>query len=402
MRNLAPRESFRQNLIAPKKRNYITNGWKANDVLIIKTMSLERPSSIPSSNPETITPEDFARQAQAVIGDRNIEFGNFEKFADGKNRFLWGFTKAEDPSLTPGFIKMGPVSNEETSASNKEKLDDFLYREVKALETAQRMGVPSVKILQDFTITPDKKHALIHLEALDSNDGSALTSAEMIAAADPELGTWAATTLHDFAGREIPPNTETASWKRWDERNETPEVFNQTWQADAQVVLSGLKEKHRLRFAKVIEQVKQELDPVITASQTSDKEYLVHNDASPSNTFFNETTRQAILLDFERAGTTHNQSLAVLTDISTFYGRCWPNPNMQKAFIRQYLESSPPEQRAKEYIQLKGAIVFGSIFFAKFAMDRNHPEHTMAVGLLGSLEKNLAYLDKTYLDISQG
>jgi hypothetical protein len=60
------------------------------------------------------------------------------------------------------------------------------------------------------------------------------------------------------------------------------------------------------------------------------------------------------------------------------------------------MEAPTQDPLEYRYKLAKASIVFGTIYLTKYGIDSNHPEHQMAVKLLGSLKENLAFLDTVY------
>lgn len=112
--------------------------------------------------------------------------------------------------------------------------------------------------------------------------------------------------------------------------------------------------------------------------------------------YFSDTGEDVLLLDFEHASASHNLFLAQVTDLGNYYGRMWPNPEMQREFLNGFLAQSTPETLDENYKLIRTTAVFGALFLAKYGMAPDHGEHQMSVSLLGNLEQNLASLDAQY------
>ena len=126
------------------------------------------------------------------------------------------------------------------------------------------------------------------------------------------------------------------------------------------------------------------------------KLYFVHNDTSPNNTFFDTNKEEALLLDWEHAGTTHSLLLARYTDIGNFYGRCWPNQEIQKTFLKKIAELFDFKDADFAHRHLRGMIAFATLSLSRQVMHPDHHEHQMAKVLLRELPENLAYIDELF------
>lgn len=326
------------------------------------------------------------RQLQAV------ELHNSDHFLDGNSRFLYGTTDPELSTEKPrGFFKM------------TEKYKIQLARESQALAIAKELGITTVGIITPYTETTQGK-GIIELRKFNAEDGRILASAEEIAAADPEYGARAARAIRTLSGKVIPQDVNSTLFKRGDWRNESAETFWKVWDEQnkkvfdpehAQFVEEVIGEE---KLQAIVDQTRTIAEPIIQAGKDPTTEYFVHNDTAPNNMFFpnEDSTQSAVLLDFEHAAASHNRILAQLTDMGNFYGRMWPNPDMQKRFLTTFLRETPQAEREATYKLLKTTAVFGSLYLAKYGMAKDHEEHVMSVSLLKNLEGNLASLDAEY------
>ncbi len=317
---------------------------------------------------------------------------NADRFTspDHPARFLYGFTEPGEQQAEAGFFKMSRPEN-----------NVQLMRESAGLAIAARIGIPTVRILHPFQTTPEG-NGILHVERLDGETGTILTSPELIAAADPRYGVRAALAFLRAGGRIIPIDIDSSPLKRGDWRNESSETFWKVWGEQNGVVFSPenaelvdrLTGTEKLR--KIVDQTRTEIEPEIAAGTNPDAEYFVHNDAAPNNTFFSDIDDEVLFLDFEHAAASHNPTLAQLTDLGNYYGRLWPNPEMQQQFLISYIEQSTANSVDYNYKLLKAVVVFGAMYLAKYAMRSDNGEHPMAVSLLKNLEGNLSILDNQY------
>jgi len=329
------------------------------------------------------------------LTQQDVDLKNPSQFLDGDSRFLYGFT--ESTGKVAGFLKMA-----RTQETNKQ-----LKRESVGMAIARRIGIPTIGILDPYQDILEG-YGLIHVEQLDLDHGLILISPELIAGADPVYGARAARAIANAGGRVIPPDIDSIILKRGDWRNESPETFWKVWDeqnnsvfdlVNANVVTDLLGRDGKERLQKIIEETRTAIEPLIDESGNPNVEYFVHNDTAPNNIFFSDDGETVILLDFEHAGATHNLMLAQLTDLGNFYGRMWPNPEMQQQFLSAYLTKSTPEALEYNYQLLRATAVFGAMFLAKYGMKLEHSEHIMSESLLSNLEGNLAFLENTYNEL---
>ncbi len=343
---------------------------------------------------------DISREAEASslnaliarnlqMEPRDVKLQNPEAFLKGHHRFLYGFT--EPPTETSGFLKLA------RTPENSQQL----RREDLGLGIARVLGIPTVGTLHPFQNTPEG-YGLLHVEKLDPEKGIVLTSPQLIAGADPVYGARAARELAKAGGRVIPPDIDSSLLKRGDERNQSAETFWGVWETQNKIVFAG--ENVTLvdtligseKLHTIVSQARTALASLVDSGTNPNVEYFVHNDTSPNNMFFNGKSDQVTLLDFEHAGATHNLTLAQLTDLGNFYGRMWPNPEMQQQFLTAYLAISSPDLVEHNYQLLRGVAVFGAMFLSQFAMQPTHPEHLMALSLIANLATNLSVLEQQY------
>lgn len=320
---------------------------------------------------------EYEQVIHEKIGDQwSVQFTNINQFTSDKSRFLFGFT--ESPENKSGFIKL----------CKTEDLKTQLKREVLGMALAEQLGARTVGIIDSYQESSNGS-AFVHLEALNSEQGTALHSPELIAGADAQLGGHAADAIVHLTAREIPPTQDTSFLKRIDGRNQSVESFWHTWESAKEKVLESLSGDEKIEIQTIISGAEEDLKPLLAIKDTSGKEYFVHNDTSPGNIFFNGTEKNATLLDFEHAGATSNQYLAMITDIGNFYGRTWPNPEMQRVFSKTILEKVKSTRTAEGKTMVRGAMVFGAIYLAQFGVNKDHKEHAMTKSLLQNIKTNL-------------
>jgi hypothetical protein len=154
----------------------------------------------------------------------------------------------------------------------------------------------------------------------------------------------------------------------------------------------------RNRLMEIVENACSALSPWVGHGVDPVREFFVHNDAAPGNMFFPGVPQghkgRALLFDFEYAGATRYPVLAWLTDLANFYGRCWPNPVMQRVFLQTLLGDDRVRERIAPRDLAKATAVFGTVSLARFAMQTDHPEHPMAVALMTHLEHHIAFVDE--------
>lgn len=334
-------------------------------------------------------------QLQNVIGrslnrePSQVKLVNPDQFSEEGCRFLYGFTesKGEQPA---GFFKM---------AKTPETKKQLEYENI-GIKIASEIGIPTTSILQPYTDTQEG-YGIIHVEKLDSENGIFLTSPELIAAADPKLGVTAAHALCASIEKEIPTDIDSTILKRGDWRIDSIETFTKVWNEENDIVFNpNNKFVGSEELMTIVDQTKVTIDPLINDYHNPNIEYFVHNDMALNNVFYGND-KKITFLDFEHASVTHNQFLAQLTDLGNFYGRMWPNPEMQQEFITAFLQESAVDKREYNYQLIRASAVFGSMFLSKYAMKSDHKEHLMSQSLLGNLKENLKKLDEKYKEITQ-
>jgi hypothetical protein len=356
------------------------------------------------NNANTPTPTDVQKEGQVFslksvaarnlrVTPQDIRLVNAESFVERRTRFLYGFT--EPAGKIPGFFKMS-----QTPEHNRQ-----LERESIGIAIAHRIGISTVDIIHPFQNTPEG-YGILHVERLDTENGTILTSPEFIARLEEsrarELGARAAMVLAAAGGREIPSDIDSSILNREDWRNQSPETFWRVWEEQNNIVFSPeytelvnrLIRAERLRT--IVNETRTAIEHLINSGTNLNIEYFVHNDATPNNIFFSDIREDALLLDFEHAAASYHLVLAQLTDVGNYYGRMWPNPAMQQEFLTTYLAQSTPKTLDHTYQLLRASTMFGAMYLTKYGVKKGHPENPMSVSLLSNLEGNLASLDQQY------
>jgi hypothetical protein len=283
-----------------------------------------------------------------------------------------------------------------------------LARESCGLQVAGALGIPTATLLVPYEETADDR-ARIGLARFDPQAGRVLSGREPLAQADPAYGVQAARALVAASGRALSPEMDTALLQRHDWRNQSPTTFWRGWASMKEILLASQHHEMRDRLISraylvaLLERIEETLKTRLKREGVPGQEVFVHNDCSPSNLFFEGPATapetRVLLFDFEYAGATRHPVLAQLTDWGNYYGRCWPNPAMQQAYLLALARSgvgraTGESERGEEQEALVEAVaVFGTLSLARFAMEPGHPEHVMAVSLLEQLSENLAQLE---------
>lgn len=356
------------------------------------------------NNANVPTPPDAQKEAQVFslksvaarylgMTPQDIHLVNAEVFVERRRRFLYGFTEQNGQTL--GFFKMS-----QTPEHNRQ-----LERESIGIAIAHKVGIPTVGIIHPFQNTPEG-YGILHVERLDVENGTILTSSEFIARLEEsrarELGARAAMALAAAGGREIPSDIDSSMLNREDRRNQSPETFWRVWEEQNNIVFSpeytelvnSLFRTERLQT--IVNETRTAIEPLINSGTNLKSEYFVHNDTAPNNIFFSDIREDVLLLDFEHAAAAYNLVLARLTDLGNYYGRMWPNPAMQQEFLTTYLAQSTLKALDYNYQLLRATTVFGAMYLTKYGLKEGNPENPMSVSLLRNLERNLASLDQQY------
>lgn len=335
-------------------------------------------------------------EAAKTLGIKRGDIENFfiKDRPDKKVRFAYGLTNV-------GFFKIA-IERKDT------KINRQLRRESLSQELALDLGIPTLKILKHYTLTASG-HGILYLERLNLKNGILMEGKDGVRNAPPEIGARVAKVIDLVSGIEISKNSdpkEIRFLKRTDKRSKSPEVYWKFRKYNIRRVLAKkqrpwrnkLIEENKLR--RIIQDSEELFSPYVDQDDDPSTEYFIHNDMSTQNVFVpnppDSPDGQVLFLDFEHSGATSNRTLARLTDFNNFYGRCWPNPEMQRQFITTYLRESKVEDIKYRYALMKETAVFGTIFLSRFGMNKDHPEHDMSITLLRSLERNLEVLGKQY------
>ncbi|OGM25663.1 hypothetical protein A3D00_02300 [Candidatus Woesebacteria bacterium RIFCSPHIGHO2_02_FULL_38_9] len=353
----------------------------------------------PSPTEVSPSPTDSWRNAVAAslnLRAQEIHLINAQQVLTGiglRSRCLYGFTLPIAESLSnedqrpPGFFKM----------SLTPELTELLKSESDITVLANNLGIPCVQILRPFQLTSGE-FGILHLEQLNGEGGEFLATDEIIAQTDRSFGARAARAFIAISGKTIPKDVDSSCLRRDSARNESFETFMQVWEEKYNIIFSetdkGLDHALVGKFQNIVVEIRREIEPLIKKAVNPDVEYLVQNDTAPNNLFFRRDGK-VLFLDLEHASATHNPFLAQLTDLANYYGRMWPNPEMQQEFLTTYLEFSTDSLESK-YQLLKATAVFGSLYLASYGIKEGHKEHVMAESLLRNLENNLGILKQKY------
>jgi hypothetical protein len=360
---------------------------------------------MPSDAKENVSPEQVAAFSKGVATairteQKNISFKDAETFlaGSGDHNFAHGFHVEANPEggqpIPVGFIKVCHENN---------RLQ--LAREALTANLAGELELPVISCLTPLTLL-DNGDSLIELAVLNLENGDLLSNKELIAAVDPVFGTRAAQTILSLYQKEIPTGIDTSVLKRDDERSHSLKTFQKIWQEQNGIVFDPQNQElvdeliGSNALKEIVDSTFADIRPLLEESENPNIEYLVHDDASPNNMFFNKDGSVTIL-DWEYAGATHNFLLASITDLGNFYGRCWPNPEMQRNILSTILTFDKFDSLETKYKVAKTVAVFGSMYLSKYAMKRDNGEHPMPRALLGNLLENLDYLSSEYRSLSQ-
>lgn len=330
------------------------------------------------------------------VSQDNINLLTLEAFDLGESRFLFGFTDdTPHTSLETGFIKI----------ASEEKYKSQLRREVRSMELAAAIGIPTIPVHNGY-VESAMGFGIIKLKKLNIEQGYLLATDELIAAAsqDNQYGSRAARLISSTIGKIIPQNIDSSFLIRGQRRIDSHQSFGDLWGEMKDIVLDPHRADFRDRLIgkkellEILDQAINDLDPIIL-SGASEEEFFVHNDTSPSNCFFANGKGQGrsdVLLDFEQSAATHNLVLAAITDISDFYNRAWPNPDMQQEYLCTLLLELQQFPLNDRHHIIRGAAIFGTMFASQFYMDADHPRNSKAEALLANLKQNLRVLDAAF------
>ncbi|GEM_PF-4325313 len=296
-----------------------------------------------------------------------------------------------------------------------------LRREAASAQIAKDLNIPikqavPLKGSTEFDNYSEKDEVgVLGQELLSGDEWTFLVTPEMIEHADNDLARDYGSALAEIAmtklGNEIPTQTsieplrhdQNADW-----RYRSPELCNKVWQESSERVIANLDvvypsnlEEEQAKIAALAAEGIARMDFLVANSPAEEgKHYFVHGDFDANNICLKPDGTEYRVLDFEHAGASQYQPLARLTDVSNCFGRCRPNPVMQESFIRESMRVHKEKSHEDAYHLLRSAIIFGTLYLAKFGMDPNHGEHPRVAQQLKQLDHNLKSLDDEYMKIS--
>lgn len=183
---------------------------------------------------------------------------------------------------------------------------------------------------------------------------------------------------------------EKADW-----RNRSPEHLDKVW-AECEVVYDRLEnvfphdtKTHAYGLRCLMEECQLTIRTYCAMEEQFGRYYLLHGDFGPRCLALSRVKDTQKVFDFEEMGLTRYQFLAQLADVSNFWGRCWPNHELQRQIVEALWGCGWTLQTRR---LLECSIVFGTLYLAKYAMEPSHPEHGMARTLLLNLPESLRAL----------
>lgn len=360
---------------------------------------------------------------QLQVDANELELKNPEQYLEG-SRFLYFFTDRSFGKLSQSISK------------------EQLRKESNATVIANNLGLETVSVHVPYTEI-DENRAFFTLEKLDLSQGMLLPSVELIASIEGDelaaIAKSSAKTILSVSEKPIPNNLSNETLTRNDNRNTSPDgVKDMLGRATSRVLdsklanfvsdtvgpttVNGVEMSGYDQCAQLKDELINNIDILTNQWPETEEEYFVHNDASPNNMFYwqdkaDPNNTRAMLLDFEHGGATHWPVLAMLTDVENFYGRLWPNPDLQTAFAKESLKlladhCNTPEEVEDRKTIIRTAMIFGSFYLSSFPLAKaanmleldgerdveavlaETKESAMARNLLGSLVENLAQLDE--------
>lgn len=343
------------------------------------------------------TTPDKVRDARSSIG--------------GNRHFDYFFV--EHPS-GPLFVKEAP----------QETLNKNIEREALATQLAGQLGIPCKKV-HTFNTTEGSRpwgrredKSLVALELFDAQDWDFFGTPEQIAGLDTSqinaLSKAAVTCVRKLSENPIPLSLDISvlhSNNPYDQRYVSLDGVAHEWQLTDSVLEQlgnvfehDIEEKHH-RFSELRAEAEESVRDLVSRSPATIERYFVHADLAPNNFCIDpkrapEDSWRA--LDFEHAASTRHKTLARLADFSNFFGRCWPNPELQKKVAQEALQIGSEELSLDDRKRFaRAAVIFGTFFLAKYGMDPEHEAHNMTTALLHNLEANLLGIDQAYTATAQ-
>lgn len=341
--------------------------------------------------------DSLAKRLNVDSGELNLT--GVKRHLDGEGRYIYGLVE-EKEGESGLFLKIG----------DKERLT----RESSGMEIASQLGFPVVGLIvpaEEFQFLGRKEYLMV-VSKLNGEKGLLSVSPEQLVdnVDNPERNEGNRTLVEKVSKllvnteRFIPQGIDTENLNKGDWRNVDKEHFLEVWREGVNKVLDGGGRDLVLdgNLEEIIKRGEAAIGKLLEITPKSDYEYLAHNDLSPNNCYVTEGN-DIVVLDWEHAGTTHYENLAVLTDMANFWARCWSNPELQKKFINDYLVETVKqgEDLSLAYLMMETTIIHGSLFLAKYGMDPDNREHRMSEMLLKNLKSNLDYFEETKSAIDQ-
>lgn len=314
--------------------------------------------------------------AQEIASTLAIPSNTVTNITIGK-RFAYGSLVGEHPL----FVKVSLTDEARTTLAN----------EASSWSVCRKLGVPVVPVYS-AAITSAGNY-LIMFENLDMDQGVVLNP-ELLFEVSPSVGKRYAEAVASMAGKEL--DAQTASFIS---RNHfcaaSTTHFRTTVNAHLAVVFerqnSTLLDKLAGNAEELLTLAIQTFDQLhaqIAAEEREGRQFLSHGDAAPNNMYLpNDPKQPTLMMDLEWAGASTSRLLARLVDFGNCYARLWPNPPAQ----REFLATLAGDRELGSEFARKCAI-FGTLYLTQYTLAENHPEHAIAVALLGGLRENLKSL----------
>ncbi|MFA6423497.1 MAG: hypothetical protein WCW17_03545 [Patescibacteria group bacterium] len=327
---------------------------------------------------------------QLNIDVKTISFLNDKKFLKEQQRYL--YTLIESHNGKPAvFVKIA-------SPDMKKRL----YREFLNWSLALELEITDLKILFPYQ-NLNHDYAFYGREQIDMNKAIILASLQDIKNADPILGKHTGEFMASVASQKIIPDTIDLSLvASRDYRNRSIGRFWKEWFMIKESIFLPEHKKNIEKYVNIksFEKEINNAEPLfkeqIKIKEDEKNYYFVHNDTAPSNMYFikNRNAGYTInLVDFEFSGATHNRFLALVTDAGNIYGRLWPNPTMQKEFLKACVNGINFSNNRNLLMRLM--IIFNTIYFLNFYFKNPNITHErMIKSLLENFFNNLEIVDK--------
>lgn len=320
-----------------------------------------------------------------------IEYRNFESFLSGHDRFGYAITHIAEGRM--GFVKLaiGPTANQR------------LLCEQRGLAAANELGVSSPVIFDYLHIG---MIGILHREYLQPEFGIIFAPPSRIAEAGRDFGVMMGHTVASLIATKVPEHTglQNSHWRNRESSLVREWGHRLGYVTDA-IRRGAIETSDPAEFSRYFSEVFWMAQELVEACASQGDRYFVHNDLSPGNVYLPYrpigNMDRVVVMDFEYAGYSHNQVLAAISEGGYFYGRCWPNPDVQTSFIQAY-----GEQLAKMGLPAReiiiASIVFGVSILAYYAPTPSSPEYNMTEALFASLPSVIANAYALSLDSKEG